>query len=295
MRKWFVYSDKYVVDLGNHPFRTIKYKLVYEKLLKENVLKEEEVLEPEMIDFNEILIVHKKEYIDDLKNLRITRRTMYSELPLNKEIIDMFLLACDGTYKASKLALENNYAFHCGGGFHHSYEDHAEGFCYLNDIAYAIKKINLKTAVIDLDVHQGNGTAHIFRNDKNVFTLSIHQEWLYPIPKEKSDLDIGLEENTDDETYLNILADALNKVSHFNPEFIIYVAGADVYFDDMLASLKLTKEGIRKRDEMVIKFAYDRKIPIVVVLAGGYSRKVEDLIEIHSNTAKVLKSFKWNT
>ncbi|MEO0203005.1 MAG: histone deacetylase, partial [candidate division WOR-3 bacterium] len=244
----------------------------------------------------EVLIVHEREYIEDLKNLRITRRTMYSELPLNKEIINLSLLACNGTYKAAKLALENNYAFHCGGGFHHAYNDHAEGFCYLNDIAYAIKKIKLKTAVIDLDVHQGNGTAHIFRNERNVFTFSMHQEWLYPIPKEKSDLDIGLMENTDDETYLNILNDALNKISNFfNPEFIIYVAGADVYFDDMLASLSLTIEGIKKRDELVIRFAFERKIPIVVVLAGGYSRKIEDLVEIHSNTAKVLKSFKWNT
>lgn len=288
--KWFVYSDKYVVDFGNHPFRTTKYRGVYKKLIKEGILKEEEVLEPDMIALDELLIVHTKEYIEDLRNLRITKRTAYSEIPLNKEIVDLFLLACDGTYKASLLALENNYAFHCGGGFHHAYEDHAEGFCYLNDIAYAIRKINLKTLVVDLDVHQGNGTAHIFRNDSNVFTFSMHQEWLYPIPKEKSDLDIGLEENIDDERYLNILIDALNSIfKRFSPEFIIYVAGADVYYDDMLSNLSLTIEGIKKRDEIVIKSAHDRKIPIVVVLAGGYSRRFEDLVEIHSNTAKVLK------
>jgi acetoin utilization deacetylase AcuC-like enzyme len=288
--KWFVYSDKYVVDFGNHPFRTKKYRAVYEKLLNEGILKEDEVLEPDLISINELLIVHTKEYLDDLKNLRITKRTAYSELPLNKEIIDLFLMACDGTYKASKLALENGYAFHCGGGFHHAYEDHAEGFCYLNDIAYAIKKLNLKTLVIDLDVHQGNGTAHIFRNDSNVFTFSMHQEWLYPIPKEKSDLDVGLEEGTDDETYLKLLNSSLNEIfSKFSPELIIYLAGADVYYDDMLANLSLTIEGIKKRDEIVISYAYDRKIPIVVLLAGGYSRKFEDLVEIHSNTTKVLR------
>ncbi len=291
MTKWFVYSNKYVLDLGNHPFRTNKYKGVYEKLLYEGIIKENEVLEPEMIDFDELLVVHTRDYLEDLKNLRITRRTMYSEIPLNREIVEMFLLACDGTYKASLLAIENGFAFHCGGGFHHAYEDHAEGFCYLNDIAYAIKKIKLKTLVIDLDVHQGNGTAHIFRNDKNVFTFSIHQEWLYPIPKEKSSLDIGLEAGTDDKTYLEILSNALDKIfREFSPEFIVYVAGADVFYDDMLANLNLTKEGIKRRDEIVIKYAYERKIPIVVVLAGGYSRKFEDLVEIHSNTAKILKN-----
>ncbi|MCS7245915.1 MAG: histone deacetylase [candidate division WOR-3 bacterium] len=288
--KWFVYSNKYVVDFGNHPFRTTKYRGVYEKLVKEGTLREDEVLEPDMITLDELLIVHTREYIEDLRNLRITKRTAYSEIPLNKEILELFLLACNGTYKASLLALENGYAFHCGGGFHHAYEDHAEGFCYLNDIAYAIRKINLKTLVIDLDVHQGNGTAHIFRSDSNVFTFSMHQEWLYPIPKEKSSLDIGLEENIDDEEYLKILIDALDNIfKKFSPEFIIYVAGADVYYDDMLANLSLTIEGIKKRDEIVIKSAYERKIPIVVVLAGGYSRKFEDLVKIHSNTAKVLK------
>jgi len=288
--KWFVYSDKYVVDFGKHPFRTKKYRAVYEKLLNEGILREEEVLEPDLISIEELLIVHTKEYLDDLKNLRITKRTSYSELPLSKEIIDLFLLACDGTYKASKLALENDYAFHCGGGFHHAYEDHAEGFCYLNDIAYAIKKLNLKALVIDLDVHQGNGTAHIFRNDNNIFTFSMHQEWLYPIPKEKSSLDIGLEEGTDNQTYLNILNSALKEIlSKFFPQIIIYLAGADVYYDDMLANLSLTIEGIKKRDEIVINYAYDKKIPIVILLSGGYSRKFEDLVEIHSNTAKILK------
>ncbi len=291
MTKWFVYSDKYLVDLGDHPFRTNKYKGVYEKLLYEGILKEEEVLKPEMIDFDELLIVHTNEYLEDLKNLRITMRTMYSEIPLNEEIVEMFLLACDGTYKASLLAIENGFAFHCGGGFHHAYEDHAEGFCYLNDIAYAIRKIKLKTLVIDLDVHQGNGTAYIFRNDRNVFTFSMHQEYLYPIPKEKSSLDIGLLAGTEDENYLKILLSTLDRIfREFIPEFIVYVAGADVFYDDMLANLKLTKEGIRKRDEIVIKYAYEKKIPIVVVLAGGYSKRFEDLVEIHSNTAKVLRS-----
>lgn len=293
--KWFVYSPRYSANFGEHVFRTAKYRLLTEKLLKEGILKEEEIVEPEPASWEDLLLVHTPEYIDDLRNLRWSHRTIRSELPLTQEIIDFFRLASGGTYMASSLALENGLAFHNGGGFHHAYEDHAEGFCYINDIAYAIKKLQKegkirRAAVIDCDVHQGNGTAHIFRNDPDVFTFSIHQEMNYPMPKEKSDWDIGLPDRTSDQVYNTLLKEAVIKIyEEHSPELVIYVAGADPYLDDLLGGLSLTKEGLKERDEIVIGEAVRRGIPLVVVLAGGYARKVEDLVDIHYNTAVVLR------
>ncbi len=298
--KWFVHSDKYSANFGEHVFRTAKYRLLKEKLMKEGYLSEDEIVEPEPASWEELLLVHTPEYLDDLKNLRWTHRTIRSELPLTQEIIDFFRLASGGTYLASSLALENGAAFHNGGGFHHAYEDHAEGFCYINDIAFAIRKLQRegkikRAAVIDCDVHQGNGTAHIFRNDPDVFTFSIHQEMNYPMPKEKSDWDIGLPDRTSDQVYNTLLEEAVIKIyQEHSPELVIYVAGADPYYDDLLGGLSLTKEGLKERDEIVIGEARRRDIPIAVVLAGGYARRAEDLVDIHFNTAVVLRKALFN-
>ena len=211
-----------------------------------------------------------------------------SEMLLTKEIADAYILMAGGTILSSKLALETKINLNIGGGFHNAFSDSAEGFCYINDIAVAIKKLQKenkikKVAIVDCDIHQGNGTAHIFRNDKTVFTFSIHQEHIYPM-KQKSSLDIGLDDFSTDKIYLEKLSYGLNKVKEFRPEYLVFVAGADIYENDQLGNLKITKQGIKKRDEMVLSFAFGNKIPVCVTLAGGYAFDVKDTVDIHYNT-----------
>ena len=286
-----VYSEKYVVDFGIHVFPTIKYKMIKERILKEKIADEKDFVEPKMPKEEELLILLDKEYLDDLKNLRWTERTIYSELPLTREIVNMFMLASEGTYLASEIALEQKFCYHIGGGFHHAFRNRAEGFCYINDIAYAILKLKKenkikRAAIIDCDLHQGNGTAKIFENDKDVFTFSIHQQNLYPI-KEKSDLDIGLPDFIEDDYYLEKMDYALSIIEKNLPfDLCIYQAGADPYKEDKLGSLMLTKEGLIKRDKKVAEFCKKNKIPVAITLGGGYSRNLEDLIDIHFNTLK---------
>ncbi len=289
-----VYSEKYVtMDLEGHIFPNIKYKKILEELLRLGVVKENEVEEPIPISPEDLKIVHDPEYIEDFVNLRWTWRTSRSEMPLNRSIVEGFTLMAGGTLKASYIALEDGFGYHIGGGFHHAYEDHAEGFCYVNDIAFAIKKLLIegkinRAAVVDCDLHQGNGTAHIFRNEPRVFTFSIHQEYLYPVPKEKSDLDIGLPNLTSDEKYLGILSEVIPGIyDDFKPEFVVYQAGADPYRGDVLGDLMLSIEGLKKRDEIVLGEAHRRGIPVAITLGGGYAPELMDTVRIHVNTALV--------
>ncbi len=288
----FVYTQKYCVDLKGHVFPTEKYRLIYETLKKEKIILNNNVFEPEMPDNNELLKIITPEYLDDLINARLTFRTYTSELPVEPDIIKWQMLGCGGSFMAAKLALECGAAYHIGGGLHHAFPDHAEGFCYLNDVVYAAVKLLeagiKKIAIIDCDLHQGNGTAKFFENEKRVFTFSIHQEHLYP-KKERSDLDIGLDFDTGDGEYLFQLQSALDKISNeFKPEFVIYLAGADPYMFDQLGNLKLTIEGLIKRDEMVIDYAHKNQIKMFVALAGGYAEELDDTVEIHCNTARVM-------
>uniref|UniRef100_A0A7C4UDF3 Histone deacetylase n=1 Tax=candidate division WOR-3 bacterium TaxID=2052148 RepID=A0A7C4UDF3_UNCW3 len=290
-----VYSDSYFADIGNHVFPAQKYRLVYEELIKEKVIDKDDIVEPVMPSREELLDILDEDYLDDLFNARLTKRTMFSEMPVKKDVIFAQILSCGGSYVASRIAIEKGCCYHIGGGFHHAFKDHAEGFCYVNDIVYAgvkiLKEGIKRIAVIDCDLHQGNGTANFFKDEKRVFTFSIHQERLYPV-KEKSDLDIGLDEATSDDDYLDKLRFAIDYIDkNFSPEFIIYQAGADPYKFDLLGDLSLTMEGLRKRDEMVIGYAYQKKIPIVSVLGGGYAKDTDDTIKIHMNTAIVMKEF----
>ncbi len=293
-----IYSSRYEVDIGPHVFPTYKYRLIKEKLIKEKIAKEEDFYEPEPVSFAELEIVHTKEYLEDLKNMRWTRRTMFSELPMNREVIDFYLLGAKGTLLACVDALEEGLGIHVGGGWHHAFPDRAEGFCYINDLAFAIKKLKKegkikKALVIDLDLHQGNGTAYFFQNDPEVFTFSIHQEDLYPVPKQKSDLDIGLWGGTDEKTYLERLEESLEKIFSENEfDLILYQAGADPYEKDLLGNLKLSINGLKKRDEIVRKYTLEKGYNIAITLGGGYSEVIEDLIEIHTNTIKTFLLWK---
>jgi acetoin utilization deacetylase AcuC-like enzyme len=287
----FVFSPAYRADIGAHVFRTDKYYFIHNKLKEEGIITESNVSAPKKPSFDDLLKIVNQEYLDDLLNQRMTTRTFPSEMPVNKAIIDAQILCCGGSYLAAKLAAESGVCYHIGGGFHHAFRDHAEGFCYLNDVVFAavmmLEQGFQKVAIVDCDLHQGNGTAKFFEDEKRVFTFSIHQERLYP-KKEKSDIDIGLDIGVGDEEYIEKLGTALETIhTDFQPNFVIYVAGADPFIFDQLGNLRLTIEGLKKRDELVIRAAHKNNIPIIAVLAGGYAENIDDTVEIHCNTARV--------
>ncbi len=299
----FVYSPEYSkVDLGPHVFPTIKYRLIYKKLITYKLAKKSDFIDPGEASDEEILLVHTNDYLQKWKRGSLSPYDRAKlELPYSPQLFKSSLGAVAGTILASKMALGEGLGIHIGGGFHHAFPDHGEGFCVFNDIACAIRKLQKekmvkKVLVIDCDLHQGNGTAFIFQGDRSVFTFSIHQEDLYPWPKEKSDLDIGLDLGTSDKEYLAELRQHIPPIiKKFRPDLIIYVAGADPYKEDRLGNLGLTIKGLEKRDNFVISQARNREISIAIVLAGGYSEKISDLVEIHTNTIKsALRNFNSN-
>ncbi len=286
-----IYSKDYNVDIGSHVFPTEKYRLIKQKLIKEAGLKESGFLTPKPAQDEDILLVHTKEYLNKLKKGKLSQmEVMRLELPYSKELVDASYICVGGTIEACKLALKNKVAIHIGGGFHHAFPDHGEGFCVLNDVAIGVRRLIKdkdisKALVIDCDLHQGNGTAAIFGDDESVYTFSIHQENNYPFIKPRSNLDIALKDRTKDAEYLAHLEKHIPKIiSSFKPEFILYVAGADPYKDDQIGNLGLTIDGLKKRDKYVFQIAKNYHIPIAVTLAGGYAFRKEDTVQIHYNT-----------
>jgi acetoin utilization deacetylase AcuC-like enzyme len=287
-----VWSPRYGCDIGTHVFPTAKYAAVARSLVGSGDLANTAGLEPPPASRALLEQAHEPEYLDDLEALRWTPRTQYSELPLTREIVEAFSLAASGTTQAARLALLHGAAAHLGGGLHHAYAGHAEGFCYVNDLAVAARVVLReglvrRVAVVDLDVHQGNGTADIFAGDDAVFTLSVHQEANYPIPKARSDLDVGLADGTGDDAYLAALAPALERVWAFRPDLVLYQAGADPYRDDQLGGLALTFEGLEARDRAVLEGCAGRGIPVASTLGGGYARRLEDTVRIHAVTSRM--------
>jgi acetoin utilization deacetylase AcuC-like enzyme len=283
-----VWSPKYDVDLFGHVFPVDKYRLVRRAVMDRGIAGEEDFVEAPPAARDDMLLVHTPEYIDDLVNLRMTWRTMRSEMALTREIADAYIAAAGGTIQASRLALQEGVCVHIGGGYHHAYPDHAEGFCYLNDVAIAIAKLRREGAagrvcVIDCDLHQGNGTAFIFAEEPDVFTFSIHQENNYP-PKERSDFDIGLPDGANDDLYLQELKVIADILDDHAPDIAFYLAGADPYFRDKLGGLAVSKAGLEKRDAYVFSECMRRRVPVCVVLAGGYAEDVRDVVEIHVTT-----------
>jgi acetoin utilization deacetylase AcuC-like enzyme len=287
-----VYSPDYECDIGVHVFPVVKFRLLRDRLLADGDVAEAEILAPEPASREELLRVHTAEYLDDLEQLRWTPRTLWSELPLERDVVRAYALAAGGTLLAAREARERGMGVNLGGGFHHAFPDRAEGFCYLNDLAVAIRGLQAerrvrRAAVVDCDVHQGNGTAHVFRDDPDVFTLSLHQERNYPVPKERSDLDIGFENGTGDAEYLAALRGALERVWEARPEIVLYQAGADPYAADRLGGLALSFEGLEERDRLVLEGAAEHGIPAVVTLGGGYAQRVEDTVDIHLRTCRL--------
>ncbi|MBN1356721.1 histone deacetylase [bacterium] len=283
-----VYHPEYAFDIGAHVFPTAKYKLILDTL--KQLVGDLEVHVPEPARDDQILSVHDRDFVGDLRSYRHTRRTFPSELPISREIVDGFYLMAGGSCLAASLAMERGAAMNIGGGFHHAFADHAEGFCYINDVAVAVRDVLnrfdtlRKVAVVDTDLHQGNGTARIFQNDDGVFTFSIHQENNYPV-KERSDLDIGLSNFVGDDQYLTELNRGLDTVfTVFKPDFAMYVAGVDPYENDQLGALKLTQKGMRERDSRVFERCARGKIPVAVLLAGGYAATLAETVALHVNT-----------
>jgi acetoin utilization deacetylase AcuC-like enzyme len=286
-----IYHDKYDLHLGAHVFPSQKYRLVYEALLREKLAEPSDFLSPEPASDEDILRVHSQEYVHKLKTGMLSQtELMRLEVPYSKELIEACWLAAGGTILAGRRALNDGWAVNLGGGFHHAYPDHGEGFCVIHDVAVAIRRLQrdgtAETAmVVDTDVHHGNGTAAIFGGDGTVFTISIHQENNYPYPKPPSKMDIHLRDGTSDEEYLQLLETHLAKALHeFHAEILFYVAGADPYREDQLGGLALSLEGLRRRDALVYEYAKRHGVPVAVTLAGGYARRVEDTVQIHIGT-----------
>lgn len=286
-----IYHDGYDLHLGAHVFPSQKYRLIHRALLQEKLAAPEDFLAPQPAFDADVLRVHTPEYVHKLQTGTLSPwEQARLEVPYSKELIAAFWLAAGGSILASQRALADRFAVSVGGGFHHAFPGHGEGFCAINDIAIAIRRLQadgaIRTAmVVDTDVHQGNGTAAIFADDDSVFTLSIHQENNYPAPKPPSDIDIGLPDFTSDEDYLAILEKHLIKAfDHFAPDLLFHVAGADPYREDQLGGLALTLEGLQHRDRLVYDHARRHGTPVAVTLAGGYARHVEDTVRIHINT-----------
>lgn len=294
-----VYSPKYEVDIGSHVFPTDKYRLVHDRLIAGKAFEESDFMLPEPASDEDVKLVHTVTYIEKLKKGTLSLpEIMQLELPYSPELVEVAWLWVGGTIVAARRALEDGTCVHLGGGWHHAFPDHGEGFCALNDHAIAVRRLLKdkaikKAAIVDCDVHQGNGTAAIFAGDDKVFTFSIHQQDNYPMIKPPSDLDVGLEDGTTGSEYLELLERHVPPIlDDFKPDLVVYVAGADTYAGDQLGGLSLTIDDHTKRDKYVIGEARHRNIPVVVVLAGGYAAQVEDTVMIHANTAKIASEAK---
>ena len=286
-----IYHPQYDLDLGTHVFPSEKFRLIRDALLADGIAEASDFLQPEPAPDEDILRVHTTAYLNKLQTDSLTlSERMKLEIPLSESTRMGFWLAAGGTTLAGRKALEDGFAANLSGGFHHAYPGHGEGFCMIHDVGVAIRSLQaagkIRTAMtVDTDVHHGNGTAAIFADDDSVFTLSIHQENNYPMPKPPSDEDIGLEDGTRDLEYLDALEKGfLQALQKMTPDLIFYVGGADPYREDQLGGLALTIEGLQKRDRLVFQHARQRGIPVASTLAGGYARRVADTVRIHVNT-----------
>jgi acetoin utilization deacetylase AcuC-like enzyme len=296
-----IYSDQYDLHLGAHIFPSVKYRLTKEKLVVDGVIQEEDIIAPSPASDEDIALVHDRDYIEKLQKGTLSYlEIMRMEVPYSPELVRAVWLAAGGSILAGRRSIEDGVAANLTGGFHHAFPDHGEGFCVIHDVAVAIRRLQKDRAIekamtVDCDVHQGNGTAAIFHNDPSVFTFSIHQERNYPFPKPPSNLDVNLEDGVEDEEYLAALEQGLAQCfREFLPDLIFYVAGADPYREDQLGGLKLSQQGLLRRDQVVFEEAGKRKIPIAITLAGGYARRVEDTVAIHANTVRVAKQYAAN-
>ena len=292
-----VYSARYHLDIGLHVFPTSKYRLVQARLQAAGLVQPADLVEPKPATWDELALVHTAEYLARMRDGSVTADELAQlELPWSPAIVEGFRTMVGGTVMAARIACgfdelgirHSKLGIHIGGGLHHAFPNHGEGFCLFNDVAVAVRVLQAhgiqRIAIVDLDVHHGNGTAFIFEADSRVFTFSMHQQHNYPVWKPRGSLDIGLPDGTSDETFLRHLERALPAVMASDSQCVFYLAGADPYEDDQLGGLRLTKHGLRERDRMVIGTVRRAGVPLVITLAGGYARNIEDTVAIHVAT-----------
>ena len=311
-----IYSDGYYLPIGQHVFPAEKYRRIHDRLIETGVADASDFLTAQPASDQDILLVHQPEYVRKLKTGTLSvHEEMQMEIPYSLELVRAFWLAAGGSILAAEHALKDRIAVNIGGGFHHAFPDHGEGFCMIHDVAVAIRRMQrdekIRSAMtVDCDVHQGNGTAAIFAGARaggaplpaaapglktsskvntgqpgDVFTISLHQENNYPARKPPSSIDVNLPDGVGDEDYLAWLDNALSSgLRQFDPGLLCYIAGADPYREDQLGGLSLTIEGLKRRDELVFRVARAHDLPVMVTFAGGYARKVEDTVTIHCNT-----------
>jgi len=306
-----VCSARYHIDIGPHVFPTRKYQLVLERLLETGVVRPGDGRDPQPASWDDLALVHTAGYLAAMRDGTLSDDEVAQlELPWSAEMVEGFRVMVGGTIDAALLGCGGEFGFrnlefgtrtafevpdcglrvgvHIGGGLHHAFPNHGEGFCPFNDVAVAVRVLQQRrlsrAAIVDLDVHHGNGTAFIFELDPQVFTFSMHQQHNYPMWKPRGSLDIGLADGTGDAAFLGELERALPQVLAHRPECVFYLAGADPYQDDQLGGLDLTKDGLRRRDRMVIDAVRGAGLPLVICLAGGYARQVEDTVDIHVAT-----------
>jgi acetoin utilization deacetylase AcuC-like enzyme len=279
-----VYHARYDLNLGDHVFPARKYRLIHDRLIAERFAEPDDFVEPEPASDNDVLRVHDPGWVHRLKTGTLsTAEIVKLEIPYSREMVDSFWLATGGTILASRNALRDRIGFNIGGGLHHAFPAHGEGFCAIHDVAIAIRSLQHerlieRALVVDCDVHHGNGTAAIFAGDRSVLTLSLHQFNNYPSEKPPSVIDVDLRVGVEDGEYLDRLGGALKVSMSF--------AGADPYREDQLGGLALTIDGLKRRDQLVFETALADSVPVAVVLAGGYARDTNDTVTIHCNTAK---------
>ena len=277
-----------------HRFPMIKYELLPQQLLLEGTIEQDNLFQPGLIAKKDVLAVHQEQYFNNLLQLKITpKEQRISGFPHDEKLIIREQLIMEGTCKCAEYALQYGISMNIAGGTHHAYTDHGEGFCLLNDQAIAIQwllnqQLAKKVLVIDLDVHQGNGTAEIFQNTPEVFTFSMHGKNNYPLKKEVSDLDIPLVDGIKDKDYLYTLEKSLDQIlTHFSPDFIFFQSGVDILETDKLGRLAVTQDGCKQRDHIVLNLAKELNVPIVVSMGGGYSKEIKHIVEAHANTYRL--------
>ncbi len=290
------YTPRYYADIGEgHIFPIRKSQLVRDRLLNEGTLSLENLIEPEPATVEEVLLVHTEDYVMRLRSGTLRGGELRRlGLPWSESLVRRSFYAVGGTVGAARAAIEEGIGSNLAGGTHHAFADRGEGFCVLNDVAVAIRVLMCegvirRATIIDCDVHQGNGTATIFAEDKDVFTFSVHGAKNYPLFKAVSSLDIELPDGTSDKRYLQVLTDHLPAAFQFDPEMVFYLAGADPYVGDKLGRLAVSIEGLQTRDELVLNECSERKIPVVTVMSGGYGENLSDTIEIHCNTIRAAR------
>ncbi len=290
------YSPRYYADIGEgHVFPIRKFELVRDRLLGEGTLSPENLVEPQPAQVEDLLLVHTEDYVTRLRAGALTPREVRRlGLPWSKALVRRSLLATSGTINAARWALREGVGSNLAGGTHHAFPDHGEGFCVLNDVAIAVRVLRReglagRAAIVDLDVHQGNGTAAIFESDAEVFTFSMHGAKNYPLFKTRSTLDVELADGTGDEEYLRTLEHFLPRVFEHEPEIVFYLGGADPFVGDKLGRLALSIEGLRARDELVLRACKERGLPVATVMSGGYAADTGDTVEIHCNTIRAAR------